>query len=94
MGMMPVGPGRQLAAVNRSPALRRVMDRLLGFSDDASRQMGFAEQGYGTAVKVRVKWPDGMEIVDEVKGLTPKHALEAAHRNWQGAIIEPLEIIK
>ena len=91
-GMAPVS--RQLPAVIRSGPLKKVMSRLLGFSDDAARQVPFGEQQLPSTLRVRVKWKDGTQMVDEVKGLTPKHALEAAHRNWEGATIEPLGIVE
>jgi hypothetical protein len=88
------GGPKMLSAVNRSEKLKGVLDELLGFAKDRSKQKGFSELGYKGAIKVRVTFPDGTSMVDEIKGATPSHALEAAHRNWQGAKIEPLGIVE
>ena len=60
---------------------------------DGSRRyapLEFFEQRYQHSQHVRVTWPDGMEVVDEVKGLNAGHAMYRARDNWPGAKVEAI----
>ena len=50
----------------------------------------FSEQAFKESARVRVRWPDGMTHVDEVKGMNQGHAVWRAMQNWIGAQIEYL----
>lgn len=63
-------------------------ESLMGFRSNGKESTPYADQNYRFAQPVRVSWPDGTTIVDEVKGLNKPHALERARRNWDGATIE------
>lgn len=64
-------------------------DSLMGFRKDAE-QRGFYNERYRMVQAVRVTYPDGHSIEDEIRGLNQPHAMERARRNWEGATVEPL----
>jgi hypothetical protein len=59
-------------------------DNLMGFPKDKPTK-SFWDQKYSHVQFVRVKWADGMEIVDAVKGVNGPQAMERARRNWKDA---------
>jgi hypothetical protein len=59
-------------------------DNLMGFPKDKPTK-SFWDQKYSFVQFVRVKWADGMEIVDAVKGVNGPQAMERARRNWNDA---------
>jgi len=59
-------------------------DNLMGFPKDKPTK-SFWDQKYSHVQFVRVKWADGQEIVDAVKGVNGPHAMERARRNWKDA---------
>lgn len=68
---------------------KNVPDALMGFGKDGPYQKGFHDTKYPHTQPVRVTWEDGTTMVDAIKGMNEKHAIERAHRNWPGAKIEP-----
>lgn len=82
-------PGVAIEAVKRP--YQNVPDSLMGFKKSGQNK-GFDETSYKHEQPVKVTFPDtGDTFVDTIKGLNQKHALERANRNWEGAVIEPLE---
>ena len=59
-------------------------DNLMGFPKDKPTK-SFWDQKYSHVQFVRVKWADGQEIVDAVKGVNGPQAMERARRNWKDA---------
>ena len=52
---------------------------------------GFNEINFPHTQKVRVEFPDGDVIEDEIKGLNRGHALAIARENWPDTKVTPIE---
>lgn len=68
---------------------RNVPDALMGYRRNGP-QKGFDETKYPFVQAVRVTTPDGNSFVDQIKGMNSAHALERAHRNWEGSRVVPI----
>ena len=87
-----VGPGAQRGSIGVQPKrpYQAVPDSLMGFPKEGMGKR-FGEEKWKHAQFVRVKWGDGAELVDAVRGANEAHALERARRNWPDAAeIQPL----
>ena len=83
---LPPEQGQPMAKVAERP-YAGVPRTLMGFPKEGPTKP-FHEQRYPFTLTVRVSWPDGDSMVEQVKGMNKAHALERARINWEGAEIE------
>ena len=80
MGMMGLGNITSLAGPQIAKYAKLIKEDIRGTG------RGFATEKYPASAKVKVTFRDGVEHIDEVKGLNEGHAMARAASNWPDAV--------